>query len=96
MTFVRPQRSRWKRYSMLLLGWLFLLVGLIGGLLPILPGWPFGVAGIIILSKEHEWAHRLVEWIKMKFPRFGRIMEKSSQESHRIIKKFLGRDVPEA
>ncbi|HUS19900.1 MAG TPA: PGPGW domain-containing protein [Terriglobales bacterium] len=80
-----------QRFFFLFAGWLCLLIGLIGGLIPVLQGWPFGIAGLLILSREYEWAHNLVERLRRRFPRFGRIMDKTSDQAHRIIQKIIGR-----
>ena len=89
--FERPKRSRWQRFLYLSAGWLFLLIGFIGGLVPVLQGWPFGIAGLLILSREYEWAHNLVEKLRTRFPRFGRIMDATSAKADQIIQKVTGR-----
>ncbi|MDH3259583.1 MAG: PGPGW domain-containing protein [Acidimicrobiia bacterium] len=42
-----------------ILGFTLLLVGLIGLLLPFLPGWLLIIAGLAVLSTEYVWAKRL-------------------------------------
>jgi uncharacterized protein (TIGR02611 family) len=42
-----------------ILGFALLLVGLIGLVLPFLPGWLLIVAGLAVLSTEYVWAKRL-------------------------------------
>jgi len=74
------------------MGWLCLLIGLIGGLLPILQGWPFGIAGRLILSREYEWAHNLTEKIRTRFPKFARIMDATADKANRIIRRFVGKE----
>ncbi len=91
MAFERPKRTRWERFLLLCVGWLCLVIGFIGGLFPIIQGWPFGIAGLLILSREYEWAHNLVERLRRRFPRFGSIMDKTSDHAHRIIRKFSRR-----
>lgn len=91
MAFERPKRSTWERLFLLGVGWMFLVVGLIGGVIPIFQGWPFGIAGLLILSREYEWAHNLVERLRRRFPRFGRIMDRTGESAHRIMERFLGR-----
>lgn len=76
---------------LLTLGWILLIVGGIGGLIPVFQGWPFGIAGLLILSREYEWAHNLVERIRRKFPRFARIMDSTSDRAHRIVQRVTGR-----
>jgi hypothetical protein len=48
------------------LGILLVIIGLIGGLIPIFQGWMFGIPGLIILSNYFPPAKRLLEWAKSK------------------------------
>ncbi len=47
-------------------GWVLVLLGIIGLILPIMPGWVFLIPGLIILSDYFTWAHKLLEWAKRK------------------------------
>src|SRR6185436_2493652 len=76
--FERPKRGRWERFLLLTVGWLCLVIGFIGGLIPVIQGWPFGIAGLLILSREYEWAHNLVHRLRNRFPKFARIMDATS------------------
>ncbi len=58
-----------KRSARVGFGFLLLLVGLIGWLLPVSPGWPFVIPGLLILSKEFHWARRLLGWLRSHFPK---------------------------
>ena len=42
-------------------GGILLLVGLLGWFLPLMPGWPFVIAGLAILAGEFVWARRLLD-----------------------------------
>ena len=48
------------------LGVILVLVGLIGGLVPIFQGWIFGIPGLIILANYFPPAKRLLNWSKNK------------------------------
>ena len=82
-------RNRWKSIFMQTLGWMLLALGAIGGLLPIVQGWIFGVAGLLILSREYQWAHDLLQKVRHRFPRFAQAMDKVSQKAHRLIQTIL-------
>jgi UPF0716 family protein affecting phage T7 exclusion len=43
------------------------LLGIIGGLLPIIPGFVFGIPGLIILSEYFPPAKRLLDWFQQKY-----------------------------
>ena len=66
------RRSRGSRLFLLALGWVLLALGFIGGLLPVIQGWPFGVAGAVILYVESRWVQRHVRRWRQKHPKFER------------------------
>ena len=66
------RRSRLVRIALLTLGWSLLTLGLIGGLLPVIQGWPFGVAGAAILYVESRWVQRKVRRFRQHHPKFER------------------------
>ena len=48
------------------LGIILVIVGFIGGLIPIFQGWIFGIPGLIILSNYFPPIKRLLNWAKNK------------------------------
>ena len=54
-----------KKYLHISFGILLVIIGLIGGLIPVFQGWVFGI-GLIILSKYFPKVNRLVSWAKRK------------------------------
>ena len=50
----------------LLTGFALLIVGLLGLLLPVMPGWIFVIPGLIILADFFPPVRRLVDWAKAK------------------------------
>jgi hypothetical protein len=58
------------RLALLTLGWILLGLGVVGGLLPVIQGWPFGVAGMAILYIESRWVQRKVRRFRQKNPKF--------------------------
>ena len=55
-----------KRYLHISFGVLLVVIGLIGGLIPVFQGWIFGIPGLIILSKYFPKVNKLVSWAKKK------------------------------
>jgi len=53
-----------------LIGALFLFMGAVGALMPVMPGWPFLLVGLGLLSTESRTAHRIDLWLRGRFPRF--------------------------
>ena len=54
------------KYFRIGLGIILVMIGLIGGLIPVFQGWVFGIPGLIILSKYFPKVNRLVSWAKRK------------------------------
>jgi hypothetical protein len=46
-----------RRAALTLIGFLLVVIGLAGLLLPVLPGWLLIIAGFAVLSREYAWAH---------------------------------------
>ena len=59
---------RFKRLLGLAAGWSLVSLGVLGLLLPILPGLPFLLIGITVLSAEYVWARRLLQKLRDRFP----------------------------
>lgn len=43
-------------------------LGVAGGAIPILPGWPALILGAFILREQHVWAARLTQKIRARWP----------------------------
>jgi hypothetical protein len=48
------------------LGVILIIIGFIGGLVPIFQGWVFGIPGLIILANYFPPAKQLLNWAKNK------------------------------
>ena len=51
------------------IGIILVIIGMIGGLIPIFQGWIFGIPGLIILADYFPPFKRLLEWAKLKAKR---------------------------
>jgi len=49
------------------LGFILVIIGLIGGLIPIFQGWVFGIPGLIILADYFPPVKRLLDWARSKY-----------------------------
>lgn len=70
-------------------GCLFLVIGIIGWALPVMPGWPFALWGFSILMKNvlfvarvHAWCSRV---IKRKWPRLYVHLVRGDAAYHRVL-----------
>ena len=48
------------------LGVILVIIGLIGGIIPIFQGWMFGIPGLIILANYFPPAKRFLNWAQTK------------------------------
>ena len=48
------------------LGIVLVIIGMIGGLIPVFQGWLFGIPGLIILADYFPPINRLLKWAKKK------------------------------
>ena len=65
-------QSKNKKLLAVLLGWAFVALGVVGVVLPILPGIPLLFVGLLVLSSEYVWAHQLLGRIRERFPAASR------------------------
>jgi uncharacterized membrane protein YbaN (DUF454 family) len=61
-----------KRVALIAAGWLLLVLGAAGLVLPVLPGIPFVLVGLSILSVEYAWARNLAASLLRHFPAVAR------------------------
>jgi hypothetical protein len=62
ITHLKRPRSLWGT----VVGWLCVCIGVLGIVLPIIPGLPFLAAGLFILSARYVWAAVCLRWLKRK------------------------------
>jgi uncharacterized protein len=70
-------------------GWTFILIGVAGIILPVLQGVLFFIVGLLFLSKEYHWAHRLQMWLRESLNRSSPKLAKIFDDAE----KFLEREV---
>lgn len=64
-----PGSARKSSVSRLMLGWVCVLLGLVGLLLPLLPGIPLLFVGVVLLARQYRWARLVSEWARSIFRR---------------------------
>ena len=65
-----------KQTARLTFGIILVIIGLIGGLIPIFQGWIFGIPGLIILADYFPPVNKLLVWAKKK----ARISDKKEKK----------------
>ena len=80
-----PLLIKRKKLLVLLAGWGFIALGVVGLFLPVLQGILFLLVGLFILSSESAWAHRLLEKIRERFPATAMRFEKASVTAKTLL-----------
>jgi len=80
-----------KRIGVLVLGWMFIVLGIAGLFLPVLQGILFLLIGLIILSTEYVWAHKLLGKIKARFPKIAVHADAAHQRAERVMHRWFHR-----
>ncbi|MBC7950201.1 MAG: hypothetical protein H7Z12_00070 [Rhodospirillaceae bacterium] len=82
---------RTKRLIKIILGWVFLVLGVLGLFLPILQGVLFLAIGLAILAQEQPWAHRLMTRIRQRFPHMAGVFDNAHRKAEAWICKITHR-----
>ena len=57
------------KWARLLGGSVLVLVGVVGGFIPILQGWVFVLAGLALMAPESQLARKALDWAKARVKR---------------------------
>jgi uncharacterized membrane protein YbaN (DUF454 family) len=60
--------NKFKKIGILILGWIFIGLGILGLFLPILQGILFIMIGLAILSSRSKWVKRFLKHIEERYP----------------------------
>ena len=61
MDTVQVERAGWVRKAV---GWGLLVAGVAGCVLPVAPGIPLVLAGLVMLARDYEWARQMLQWMR--------------------------------
>lgn len=84
-----------KRLVKLILGWSFLVLGVLGLFLPILQGVLFLAIGLGILAQEQPWAHRMLNRLKHRHPHMAKVFDDARHKTEAWIHRLIHRRHPE-
>jgi uncharacterized membrane protein YbaN (DUF454 family) len=88
----KPKRSRLLRLVILVSGWIFIVLGVLGLFLPILQGILFLAIGAYLLSLESPMARRVINRLRQRYPKLGDTLDtarlRAARILHRINAKF--------
>ena len=54
------------RLVSIIAGFALLVTGIVGLILPIMPGWVMVIPGLALLAREFHWARRTLDWLKQR------------------------------
>lgn len=74
-----------KRGAILLAALLFLVMGLVGSLLPFLPGFVFIAIGLILISIVSLTVHNYIERHTSRYPRFHKLITKLNTAVRKVV-----------
>lgn len=80
--------GRVKRVLLLMTGWGFILLGIMGLFLPVLQGILFLLIGLVILSSEYIWAHRLLRRLRERFPKMSQHADRAAERAAAWMRRF--------
>jgi len=66
-----------KTIALLITGYTFLVLGVLGLFLPFLQGVLFIIIGLIILAKHAPWAHNLLQRFRDHHPKAGELIDRA-------------------
>ena len=70
-------------------GYVFLLLGIAGLVLPFLQGFLFIFVGLILLAKNDvPWARGALDWTKRRFPRLGGMIDRAEAWTTRTTRRL--------
>ncbi len=84
----RPRLSRTGRWVATVLGYGFLLLGVLGLVLPVLQGVLFLVVGLLLLSRSTPWAERALDRLRRRHPGVGRAADALARRLDLWIYRF--------
>lgn len=81
--------KRFKGWLILIAGWGFIALGVVGLFLPFLQGVLFLLVGISILSLKYAWARRLLRRLRERFPGLSERLDAASARAHGWLRRIF-------
>jgi uncharacterized protein len=81
-------KPRTKRIVVQIAGWSFILLGIVGLVLPVLQGVLFILVGVIILSSQYAWARVLLAKLRKRFPKAGCLADEAAAKATTWLKRI--------
>ncbi len=89
-----PARSKpngWQRWLIIGLGWMFILLGIAGLVLPVLQGILFLAIGVLLLASVSYRVRRWLVIARRRYPAFGRALDAGRHRVRAMGRRWVKR-----
>jgi uncharacterized membrane protein YbaN (DUF454 family) len=80
---------------LLILGWVLVVLGVLGLVLPLLQGLLFLAVGLYLLSFEQPWVRRQRAELERRFPKVAEKLNQGESKARDLYRRVTGRDPEE-
>ncbi|MBL8659411.1 MAG: hypothetical protein JNM75_06605 [Rhodospirillales bacterium] len=77
-----------KRLIRLVLGWIFIVLGVLGLFLPILQGVLFLAIGVVLIAPESPWVQDKMERLRRRYPKMGSTLDRAQARADSLIARI--------
>ncbi|MDZ3836818.1 MAG: PGPGW domain-containing protein [Rhodospirillales bacterium] len=77
-----------KRIIRLTVGWTFIVLGVLGLVLPFLQGILFIAIGLAIIAPEYQWAQDRLDWLRDRFPQVASGFDRAQERAESMISRL--------
>ncbi len=81
-----------KRILKIGIGWMFLILGILGFFLPILQGFLFTAIGLFFLAEESHFIRKYLNRLEQRYPEQLRKAHEFRESLHKKFQKFIHRN----
>jgi uncharacterized membrane protein YbaN (DUF454 family) len=71
-------------------GWVCVSIGVLGVVLPVIPGIPFLFAGLFILSARYRWASVCLKWLKRQARKVAAQRSRRKERAPELVTRDRG------
>ena len=76
------------RIIRLTVGWTFIVLGVMGLVLPFLQGILFIAIGLAIIAPEYQWAQDRLDWLRDRFPQVASGFDRAQERAEGMISRL--------
>lgn len=80
-----------KRVVKLTLGWIFIVLGVAGLVLPFLQGILFLAIGATLLAQESPWAHEQLQKLRRRYPAASATLDRTQERAEATMARLMAR-----